>query len=182
MSFPRPAPLGTLLPTDDGRYALRFERRFAHPPAKVWRAITEPEHLRAWGFPAVVTFDLTPGAKLRFDMTPEARERFDLPEGAATTSDGEITRVEPPYVLEYTWGAELLRWELSDDGAGGCRLVFTDVIEHGGGTPEGTVSEMAGAWHAAFEVLDAHLDDQQVGWSVWDRADELRDAYARGLG
>jgi uncharacterized protein YndB with AHSA1/START domain len=38
--------LGTLELTDDGRYALRFERTYPHPPAKVWRALTETRHLR----------------------------------------------------------------------------------------------------------------------------------------
>ena len=28
-----------------GRWRLRFTRPLAHPPGKVWRAITEPEHL-----------------------------------------------------------------------------------------------------------------------------------------
>src|SRR6516164_4091418 len=31
-----------------GRWQLRFTRELAHPQDKVWRAITEPEHLRAW--------------------------------------------------------------------------------------------------------------------------------------
>ena len=34
--------------TIDGRPALRFERRLAHPVEEVWRAITEPEGLAAW--------------------------------------------------------------------------------------------------------------------------------------
>ena len=36
----------------EGRPALRFTRRLAHPPEKVWRALTEPEliaHPRARG-------------------------------------------------------------------------------------------------------------------------------------
>ena len=38
---------GTLEQTE-GAWRLRFERRLDHPPEKVWRAITEPEHLAAW--------------------------------------------------------------------------------------------------------------------------------------
>ena len=67
--------LGTLTTTADGRFALTFERRLAHRPAKVWRAITEPAHLRAW-FPAVVEFELSPGAALRFQPTAEQRSRL----------------------------------------------------------------------------------------------------------
>ena len=38
---------GQLLQTDE-RFRLRFSRQLAHSPEKVWRAITEPEHLEAW--------------------------------------------------------------------------------------------------------------------------------------
>src|SRR5205085_9932689 len=30
------------------QWRLRFTRHLAHPPDKVWRALTEPEHLAAW--------------------------------------------------------------------------------------------------------------------------------------
>ena len=32
----------------DGRYVLRFERRFKHPVEKVWDAITRPERMKEW--------------------------------------------------------------------------------------------------------------------------------------
>ncbi|MDQ1476961.1 MAG: hypothetical protein QOE62_2190, partial [Actinomycetota bacterium] len=35
------------------RWRLRFSRRLAHPQEKVWRAITEEDHLQAW-FPFVI--------------------------------------------------------------------------------------------------------------------------------
>ena len=36
------------LETIDGRPALRFQRRLAHPVDRVWRAITEPDELEDW--------------------------------------------------------------------------------------------------------------------------------------
>ena len=45
------------------RWQLRFERRLAHPPEKVWRALTEPEHLAAW-FPSEIHGDREAGATL----------------------------------------------------------------------------------------------------------------------
>ena len=41
------AELGTLTRQGD-RWMLTFTRRLAHPREKVWRAVTEPEHLAAW--------------------------------------------------------------------------------------------------------------------------------------
>jgi len=32
----------------DGRSVLRLERRYPHPVAKVWRAVTEPEQTSPW--------------------------------------------------------------------------------------------------------------------------------------
>jgi uncharacterized protein YndB with AHSA1/START domain len=162
--------LGTLRPTPDGRHLLRFERRFAHPPAKVWRAITDAEQLRAW-FPAVVEFDLAPGAKLRFNPTDEQQRRYGIPSDQATY--GEILAVDPPTLLEYTWGEEILRWELTPDGTGGCTLVFTDVFD------DRSSAAAAGAgWHAGLDVVEAQLDGRDLDWSPWDRAEQLTPDYA----
>jgi len=43
--------LGTLARHGD-RWTLTFTRRLAHPREKVWRAVTEPEHLAMWYPPA----------------------------------------------------------------------------------------------------------------------------------
>ena len=88
------------LETIDGRPALRFERRLAHPVDRVWRAITEPDELEAW-FVA------------RPEWKPEVGETFN-----AMEQDGEITDVEPPNLLAWNWGDELFRFELSPDGDG----------------------------------------------------------------
>jgi hypothetical protein len=39
------ATYGDLDQLDDGRWQLRFTRVLSHPVEKVWRAITEPDHL-----------------------------------------------------------------------------------------------------------------------------------------
>jgi uncharacterized protein YndB with AHSA1/START domain len=54
------------LQQQDGRWRLRFERRLAHPPEKVWLALSEPEHLAAW-FPTDIQGDRVAGAPLRFE-------------------------------------------------------------------------------------------------------------------
>jgi uncharacterized protein YndB with AHSA1/START domain len=35
------------------RWRLLFVRHLAHPPEKVWRAISEPDHLAVW-FPSTI--------------------------------------------------------------------------------------------------------------------------------
>ena len=58
--------LGKLQPHGD-RWQLTFTRRLPHRPDKVWRALTEAEHLTAW-FPTTIEGDLETGGKLRFSF------------------------------------------------------------------------------------------------------------------
>jgi uncharacterized protein YndB with AHSA1/START domain len=170
---------GTLSPADGGRLVLRFERRLAHPPEQVWRALTSMRGLQAWFPVEVLEFDATPGARLRFDLTAEAKRRMDIPADADTASEGTITAADPPKLLEYAWAGEVLRWELTPDGAG-CVLVFTDEFDAQGEAAEiraGWSLDMATGWHVSLDVLDAHLSDEVPDWSVWDRAEELKGFY-----
>ena len=57
-------PLGTLT-RDDDDCTVTFIRELPHPVEKVWRAVTEPEHLGAW-FPDQIVGERRAGAPLRF--------------------------------------------------------------------------------------------------------------------
>ena len=160
LSPPSPPPRGrraTVHTTDDGRTALRFERMLAHPPERVWRALTEREHLAAW-FPGAVALDVPAGTEIEF--------------GPGST--GTVVRTDPPKLLEYTWDEELLRWELTPDGDGGCHLVMTNVL-----SDPAAATAIAGGWHAGLEVLEAMLDGRELDWSVWERDRQLKEEYAQ---
>jgi uncharacterized protein YndB with AHSA1/START domain len=129
------------LHTENGRYVLRFERRLPHPPEKVWRAITDPGHLSSW-FPADMAMELRSGAPIRFHF----REN-EGPDG-----DGVILDLDPPRAFAFTWGDELLRFELRSDGDG-CVLVFTDTFDD----PAKAARDAAG-WDLCLERLHALLD------------------------
>jgi uncharacterized protein YndB with AHSA1/START domain len=98
------------LETIDGRPALRFDRTLAHSVERVWRAITEPTELERW-FPAAA------------DWTPATGETFE-----AYGATGEVTEVDAPHRLAWTFGGERYSFELAAQ-EGGCRLVFTHVFE-----------------------------------------------------
>lgn len=162
--------LGTLGVTDDGRFALRFVRRLHHPQAKVWRAITETEQLRGW-FAHILDYD-----RLQFDLREGAQLAFvPKPEHAGlSVGRGEVTRVDPPRLLEYTWDSEILRWELEPDGDAACRLVFTNVFSDRGDAPA-----LGAGWHAGLDQLAAMLDGHPADGSDWER---LPAEYAHALG
>lgn len=128
----------------DGRVALRFERRLGHPVDRVWRALTESAQLRAW-FVEILDYD-----RCRLDFAPGAELAFvaaGLPAGR-----GEVTGYDPPRLLEYTWDAEVLRWELAPDGPG-CVLTFTNTVDG----PE-TATAVTTGWRTGLDRLAALLD------------------------
>ena len=84
------------LDRSDGRATVRFTRRLPHAPAKVWRALTEPEHLEAW-FPTTIDGQRAAGAKLSF-----AFRDLDMP-----SLDGQMLVYDPPaQVAEAHWNEE----------------------------------------------------------------------------
>jgi uncharacterized protein YndB with AHSA1/START domain len=63
----------------------------AHPPAKVWAALTTSEGLGAW-FGHTATIDLRPGGAAHMSWT------------TGDQADMRIERVEEPAVFGFTWG------------------------------------------------------------------------------
>ncbi|MFI5952417.1 SRPBCC family protein [Cryptosporangium sp. NPDC051539] len=146
----------------DGRYVLRLRRHLAHPPARVWRALTTPEELRHW-FPADLDGALEPGGVLTFTFR----------EGEAPPSGGTVVALEPGHLFEFTWQDETLRWELAPDG-GGTLLTFTHTFDDGPGA-----AGFAAGWVACLGALDAALSGTttSAGWSA-----ELHDRFLDTFG
>ena len=80
---------GRLEQGSEGRWILRLTRQLPHAPEKVWRALTEPEHLMNW-FPSDIEGERAEGAKLRFVFR----------EGEGPTMDGEMLAFDPPSLME----------------------------------------------------------------------------------
>lgn len=134
------------LHTDGDTSTLRFERRLAHSPDKVWKTITEPAEMAHW-FPAEVRTELTPGARMQ----------FTFPEGAPveTGGEGEILEFDPPKVYAFRWNNDVLRFELLADGSG-CLLVFSHTLGGGGLGRLGAGRDAAG-WDTCLDALQARL-------------------------
>jgi uncharacterized protein YndB with AHSA1/START domain len=71
-----------------------FELDLPHPPAKVWRALTDPDWLSRWLLP-VFGFDLAPGAGFEFRREP-------MP-GWDGVVHCRVLDVEEPKKLRYSW-------------------------------------------------------------------------------
>jgi uncharacterized protein YndB with AHSA1/START domain len=129
----------------NGRSVLRIERWLAHPPEKVWRALTEPAQLSRW-FPAEMEMGLTIGSKISFVFRG----------GEGPTTDGVITELDPPGVLAFTWGDDVLHWELRGDGRG-CLLIFTHTFDDRAGA-----ASFASGWQVCLDALAAVVDGRPV--------------------
>jgi len=129
----------------DGRTVLRMERRFAHPPAKVWRAITDPSELAGW-FPAAVELDLRLDGRIQFTFGAGEDDFVEDPDNTGT-----IRAYDPPRLLEYNWGREVLRWELSPDGDG-CLIVLTATYDD-----RPASASLTSGWLLCFAELDRVL-------------------------
>jgi uncharacterized protein YndB with AHSA1/START domain len=159
---------GLLEPGPEDRWSLRFTRQLPHRPEKVWRALTEPQHLGKW-FPTDIEGDRSAGAKLRFVFR----------EGEGPTMDGEMLAFDPPKVLEMRWGEELLRFELRPDGDRGERTVleFTNVFDE-----LGKAARDAAGWHACMDLLAYDVDGREPPWPSNERWKHVQGEYQERLG
>lgn len=154
----------------DGRPTLRFERRFPHSPEKVWKAITDPAELTHW-FPQDVEGSFAPGAKLRFVFRGEPPV---LDGKVIGDFDGEVLEVDPPRLIAYRWGEDILRWTLTPDGDG-CLLAFTDTV-----ADRGKAARDGAGWHVCLDVLAARLGGTAA--PPGDRWKELYEDYRQDFG
>jgi uncharacterized protein YndB with AHSA1/START domain len=125
---------GKLVTVGD-RPAVRFERQLPHSVKRVWRAVTEPAELARWFVVPV-------------EWKPELGEQFGAHGGSV-----EITELEPPHLITWTWADDRFSFELRPTPEDGCLLVFTHVFNPSYGPP----AQHAAGWEAYFSRLDAHL-------------------------
>ncbi len=71
------------------RKSVVVEREFAHPPEKLWRALTQPHLIEDW--------------LMKNDFAPNVGHRFNLRGEWGGVLDCEVLEVEPQRTLAYTW-------------------------------------------------------------------------------
>ena len=158
---------------DGDRRTLIFVRELRHAPEHVWSALTEPDRLRAWS-PYTADRSLARPGDVTITMFASAGEEAD-------SMPASVIRAEPPRMLEYTLGADRLRWELEPSGAG-TRLTLSHTVAGPDWVPK-----VAAGWHLCLDVAERLLDGEPVepirgedamehGWQA------LHDAYAERLG
>jgi len=83
------------------------EREIAHPPEKIWRALTQPHLIEEW--------------LMKNDFQPKVDHRFNL-RGDWGAVDCRVTAIEPNKTLSYTWAAmgleSVVTWTLTPTSTG----------------------------------------------------------------
>jgi len=128
------------------------EREFAHPPEKIWRALTQKHLIAEW--------------LMNNDFLAETGHRFNLVGDWGGTLDCEVLAVEPHETLSYTWNYP------NDDPAFALESVVTFTLTP---TPKGTLlrveqagfrpdqKQAYGGAHAGWKVFLGKLDGVLAG-------------------
>jgi uncharacterized protein YndB with AHSA1/START domain len=133
------------------------ERLMAHPPEKIWRALTESALIAEW----LMQNDFEPRVGHRFNF--RARPIPNLWNGV---TDSEVLDVEPPHRLVYSWDAS------GEEAEGGLKCVVTWTL-----TPQsgGTLVRMEQAGFRPED--DAGFRSMGGGWPrILGRLDEVAGA------
>lgn len=155
---------------EKGRWTLVFVRELSHVPAKVWLALTDPDHLREWSpFDADRNLGSVGAATLTMAGVP-GEQSFA----------SEVRVADAPRLLEYTWGEDVVRWELEEIDSG-TRLTLRQSVADRVWLPK-----VAAGWHMCIDVAERALAGKPIGRIVgsdgrdgWER---LNAEYAERFG
>ena len=107
----------TLVRTGE-RPILRFERHLSRPIDAVWRAVTDPNEMKAW-FPTQIVID-------EWKVGASLTHVFE--EHAIDPLPGKVLDYDPPHRLRFTWGTDTIGFELTEAGDGGTIFVLTEEL------------------------------------------------------
>jgi uncharacterized protein YndB with AHSA1/START domain len=151
------------LSRDDDVVVARMTRISRHPPAAIWRALTEPAMLAQW---------LAPG---RIEPRLGGAVRLDFAD-SGTVIDCQVSAFDAGHVLEYSWSApgeplRPVRWELAITA--GEATALTLMLK----TPPGEDPGRACAgWEAHLQMLQAALDGTPIKFP-FETFKAAREAY-----
>lgn len=137
----------TLLRAGD-RPVLRFERHLDRPVATVWRAVTDPDEMRAW-FPTRIVID-------EWKVGAEITHHFD--EHDIDPLPGTVLEWDPPRRVRFTWGTDTIGFELAVAPDGGTIFVLTEELgAH-------IAARNAAGWEVCLDHLERGTDADAEPW------------------
>ncbi|HKP16464.1 MAG TPA: SRPBCC domain-containing protein [Gemmatimonadaceae bacterium] len=164
---------GATVKKDGAKWTLVLVRELAHPPAKVWTALTDPKHLREWA-PYDSDANLgTAGATAKLTTVGAPKPHV---------TESKVKHADAPRLLEFEWGGQDIRWELEPLPNDRTRLTLWHNID------KNWIAMGAAGWHLCLDVLDRLLAGHPIGRTVGPDAMKvegwlrLLEEYAKQLG
>lgn len=138
--------------TENG-YTARFERHLKYSMEEVWSWLTDNEKLAKW-FHELRVGELRQGGHMKFDMQDGTFEKLPIYE------------LQMYSVLEFSWWADTVRFELFPEVDGSKLLLIEKIAEITDHTPK----DLAG-WHVCLDVIEALMDGRTIErmeeWKKW---------------
>lgn len=123
-------------------YVVKFNRPLLHSVDAVWAVLTENGKLQKW-MNNLEIIDLRKNGKIHFNMN----------DGTDTYMEITITDYMEKEVLEFDWGKDTVRFELSPTGNGSILVLLESIGELTDHTPK----DLAG-WHICLDLLSDLLN------------------------
>ena len=125
-----------------------IERDLAHPPEKVWRALTESSLIADW----LMNNDFQPVVGRKFNLRAQPQP------GWSGVLDCEVLVVEPFTRLSYRWDSSLA------DGPNGVKTIVTWTLTP---TSGGTHVRMEQAGFSAAAEAERYYQGATYGWQMF---------------
>jgi uncharacterized protein YndB with AHSA1/START domain len=142
------------------RPVLRFERHLRRPIADVWHAVTDPEAMRSW-FPTRLVID---------EWRVGAAMSHEFEGGSPAPLSGSVLEWEPQHRVAFTWGTDVITFELHADGDG-TTFVLTDELG------ASIAARNAAGWEVCLQRLE---DGTSADWQ--SRFEHYVDVFRPVLG
>ena len=147
--------LATIVNAEKG-YLAQFDRLFNHPIEKVWAVLTENDKLKIWMSHLEIV-----------DLKKDGLIKFHHNDGSDRYEEMKITDFVDSAVLEFEWGADIVRFELQTLGDG-CLFILKEFISE---LTDHTPKDLAG-WHVCLNMFEAVLENKTLGhpeneWEKW---------------
>ena len=163
----------------DEAATLTVKRLLPGPIDRVWAYLTESDLRKRWL--AAGRMEMKLGA--RFELVWRNNDLTDPPGvrpdgfGDEHRLDSEITELDPPHKLAFTWGSTGgVTMELEPAGD---RVLLT--VTHRRILDRSSQLNISAGWHAHLNVLAAQLDGEGLGEPFWDHWVGLKSEYERRI-
>lgn len=127
---------------------IRLTQHISHPPAAVWRALTDPALVEKWWASG--------------DIRPEVGHRFTLDMGAFGAQSCRVLSVEPEKAFSYTFGEGMLdttiAWTLEAEGDGTSLTLVHSGFDLDSEMGRRAHQGMGGGWPQLLPKIESALD------------------------